>query len=1119
MVAKEQEESFNGFGGESEEVGGEEAVSEKGKAGKKKGRKRRRSPEAEVQEHEAEEELRGNNEETPAEVVNPVHGEEIPEERAFEGDGAETANTGLDGRFDDEDYTESMPKPKRSRKSNGTTKKRKRNTVKSNFVPETEEAAPEEQEPEEPASVLTEAKSSKNKARSTRSRKSRKPAAEEDIQEPEATQDAIADAGDNPVPTDLAALPDKIKRAKKKARVSPHKAFEDIVMAEEDDNDSAAVLHRPLTPAHISHHRTGSNVEDDSIEASAQLQMDARSFSSADLQDEPVPTPKQPSKKALGKRKASEVGIASNKKRKTQKDKAAGTPDLTAFGFFTQSAGNSRVIYSEPQRRATPVFTPINGPKSAILPPSAQRIPALPEPDDDSDVSEFVPEINKPSEPKKKRRLPIGDDEPSNANPKTPQKRSVTSKTPKSGAKTPSRSTTGKGRLSNEEVEAICTAVEEYREQNELTQVEINDLVQKDAKTEGLRLWKYVYDEAPDIPRTKILNLCRRKFHNFEARGSWTEEQDQELRDVYEKYPGKWKQIGESMNRFSEDCRDRWRNYLVCGDNMRKDIWGKEEEERFKEIVQECLEAVREMKRVSDDPRAAQTSDESLIDWNVVSQKMDRTRSRLQCLSKWKKLKERQEADVEDPVIAQPISETWRLEEAERLARSMKAREKLQLLYAIRDSGAGREGKIPWRRVQEELPGKARKMALRVCFRQMRQHIEDHEDMKLQDIVDLLIDAFEAAAPEEPTGYDDFDGFRASQRRLSKKQKRKSLGEVESSDDNGEGLSTITKKRKSRLSEKYVVDNEADDDIWRIPQDDEEPPKSSRRKEASSLQAEGNPVDSSGAKRKKKLRERMKDAGQSESQSQETDRRPSETSEDIHIALESLKTGKSKSRSSSAKKPTRILSNERVVESDEEEPPANEVYDAANDAVNDAANEDDEAEVESMDLDKLETYIGAGGPEVDEYEMDLNRPDTYTAAGGPAAEDDNSSFENDEGSPEHYDEGSVDLDEDCNATTNGAHEDHQGEESDFQDAGSVDLDAPIQTTYERRGGKSKRSASLVSVEEEPPKINGSANGHVDEERLSSDDDDMSDIPAKVPPKVIEPRKKKTKSKKSRLGLR
>ena len=177
-----------------------------------------------------------------------------------------------------------------------------------------------------------------------------------------------------------------------------------------------------------------------------------------------------------------------------------------------------------------------------------------------------------------------------------------------------------------------------------------------------------------------------------------------------------------------------------------------------------------------------------------------------------------------------PISETWRAVESLHVARKMTAKEKLLLLYAVRESGAGREGKIPWRRVKEDVPGKLKKMTMKIAFRQMRQHIEGNADMALQDIVDHLVDAYEASVPSEPTGFDDdFERFQSSQKILSNKKKRKRRSNVaaeaqvdSSSDDNGEGPSTITKpKRKPRLSEKFVVEKENEpDDIYAIPRDE-----------------------------------------------------------------------------------------------------------------------------------------------------------------------------------------------------------------------------------------------------------------------------------------------------------
>ncbi|KAE9369317.1 hypothetical protein N431DRAFT_485242 [Stipitochalara longipes BDJ] len=897
---------------------------EKEKRGGKKGRKGRKSK-------DLVEELEHEGEQLSGEGGNGGHHEEVPEvveatQEAMEMNGG--ANLDVQGHAE---------KPKRKNRPSGSTSKRKRKSTEADAP-----FQPGEVVPEEDASMLTEVKSASNKRRNTRSRKSRSELVEENTDEDEpaqlkgiddssqhkATQNPMSEGGEDSIPTESAADFLKTPQRTKNARDSLHQALQVLIGSAMVDDDPVAALHDPPTLAHSEHHRTHSASHE---EHARNAKKDLRSRGSAEPEEESEMTPKKASKKALGKRKASDISVSTSttKKRKTQKDKPAGTPELASFGF-TQS--------SDPERRATPMFTPINGPRASILPPSGQRPrpPVDPLADDESDENAFVPEVPvaRSTERKKKRRLPVGDDA---SNPQTPQnKGSRKSKTPKSAAKTPqikTPATTRPGKLPNDQVDVISAAVEEFREENGFSQVEINDLIQKNAKADTVGLWKHIYEQVPDVPHRSVQQMCRRRFHNFEARGQWTEEQDQELQDAYEKYPAKWKQIGEMLNRFSEDCRDRWRNYGVCGDNMRKDVWDKEEEERLKEVVQECIESIREMKRVSTDARDKAKSDESLVDWNVVSQNMYHTRSRLQCLQKWKKMKEREEVIINDPELAKPISETWRGEEAEYIARKMTAKEKLLLLYAVRESGAGREGKIPWRRIQEEVPGRPRKMTIKIAFRQMRQHIEDNEEMALQDIVDLLVDAFEASVPSEPVGFDDnFELFRSSQKLLSSKKKRKSRAkavaeaeaEVESSDDNGEGPSTITKpKPKARLSEKFVVDNDNEaDDIYAIPRD-EPSTESKRRKTSSSLPADENQVGSSTTKNKRKLRERMKSIGQSQSQSQERDdQRHSEIS-DVHTALESLKTGNSRARRAAAKeaaksKGKQVLSEERVAESGEE---------------------------------------------------------------------------------------------------------------------------------------------------------------------------------------------------------
>jgi hypothetical protein len=417
--------------------------------------------------------------------------------------------------------------------------------------------------------------------------------------------------------------------------------------------------------------------------------------------------------------------------------------------------------------------------------PSWTAINQIPEPTDDSDQeSNFQPDPSpaegssdpnpKPSpkpvsrkfrEKSKEKskeppkcRLPLNDSGPSTY----PKKRTrpgtteLEPKSPKTPASEPKRSqaapmTTGK--LSSEDIRAITDSIEGYKEMNDMSQYQINELVQQNAETDGAReLWKTVCGEVPSISSTRIHNFCRRKYHNFEARGKWSAEQDEELRDAYELNPGKWSIIGRQINRHPEDVRDRWRNYLVCGNNMRKDAWDKEEEDKLCIAVEECISIIKAARRRANNLRLLD-DEEKYIDWGKISEKMDYTRSRLQCSQKWKKLMSRQASDDDDDAALKPLSTSWRLGEAYKNARALSANDKLQLLNAIRQSGAAQEGKIPWGIIRNEFDKGSKRMTLKVCFRCLKEKITGHESMKLQDILEELIDAFEASVPNEPDGF------------------------------------------------------------------------------------------------------------------------------------------------------------------------------------------------------------------------------------------------------------------------------------------------------------------------------------------------------------------------------
>jgi hypothetical protein len=582
------------------------------------------------------------------------------------------------------------------------------------------------------------------------------------------------------------------------------------------------------------------------------------------LQDTADSEPKRPSKKALGKMKAVDKSISGPPRKnsnlsKSQKrchpgqdlrtmgfsaDRVSGSlqhvPDLTTslLGALSRKtyAGWDDSIDTEPSSpqlsvssskkatRKSETTMPSHSPQSSNDPKPWNANNKTSEPRDFSDSETRQPsskdESEEPAEtvgsslevvkpkPRRQRRHHV-DDEPGSfdSQPKknfyteSKTKRSKTSMKPITEAPTP------RGKLASQ-LNEIDRAVDDYRTLNNLTQYQMNELIQSSGNARpGQLLWRALYENLPDIPHRKLQNTCRRRFHNFEARGAWAPEDDEELRKAYEQHPGRWKMIGEILNRFPEDIRDRWRNYLVCGETRKTDIWMIEEEGQLREAVKECLEKIRNARLENKIGTASEIDDEKLIDWQEVSLLMNRTRSRLQCRNKWQFIKAREVKDAADQFETKPIALTvWRLGQASNIIKGFTATDKLRLLTTIRDSGASREGKIPWASIKKDLDGEGKRMAWRLCFQKLQENIPGYRDMDFKDILEWLIGAFESTAPDEPEGYEI-----PTEELKSKKRKRKmrsQRGEKQNnadlsndeylSHDNGEGLSTHRKRKRGQ---------------------------------------------------------------------------------------------------------------------------------------------------------------------------------------------------------------------------------------------------------------------------------------------------------------------------------
>ncbi|KAF4986618.1 hypothetical protein FGRMN_10754 [Fusarium graminum] len=303
------------------------------------------------------------------------------------------------------------------------------------------------------------------------------------------------------------------------------------------------------------------------------------------------------------------------------------------------------------------------------------------------------------------------------------------------------------GRFTDEELSRIAQAVESYRVEHNMDQQELNAMIHAAGGTtagdEHAALWARIFATCPDRHRQKIINITRKKFHNFVARGTWTNEQDIELRDLIEVHGTKWSKIAGIINRHPEDLRDRYRNYIVCGDSQRKDTWDEQEERNLTQYVMEAMGAIDELRRIQPTRELLKKPYEELIDWQNISERMERTRSRLQCITKWKAMNIKTHG--KDKLVSHapdaPIS--FRLEKARRQIAAMPDEERYRMVMAISGSSAQVESKIPWQRlVDKQFRNSWHRPTQMLLWRRLKHMVPESEQKSVRDCAHHLIELY-----------------------------------------------------------------------------------------------------------------------------------------------------------------------------------------------------------------------------------------------------------------------------------------------------------------------------------------------------------------------------------------
>ncbi|KAK5661788.1 hypothetical protein OQA88_9890 [Cercophora sp. LCS_1] len=300
------------------------------------------------------------------------------------------------------------------------------------------------------------------------------------------------------------------------------------------------------------------------------------------------------------------------------------------------------------------------------------------------------------------------------------------------------------GALTAAEERAVRGAVEAYRDFHDLTDKQIAQLVQ----TRGVKksdealneLWTSVSERCPTRPRTKLIKWCRHQFHDFVSRGTWTEEQDDELDEMIKAHGKKWTLIGGLINRHPDDIRDRYRNYLICRNTASFDYWSKEEEERLYDAVQEATNKLRNAQGQS---QKTGEELEGLINWQLISDAMGRTRTRLQCMSKWKQLGENNIIPNKVSAVL-PSSSSTRLRDTRKDLRKISVEDKYTLVLTIKDSSVTADSEIPWRAiVKDTFNNQYQRKALMVTWARLRDAVPNEDGRSTADIATSLCEMYE----------------------------------------------------------------------------------------------------------------------------------------------------------------------------------------------------------------------------------------------------------------------------------------------------------------------------------------------------------------------------------------
>ncbi len=374
------------------------------------------------------------------------------------------------------------------------------------------------------------------------------------------------------------------------------------------------------------------------------------------------------------------------------------------------------------------------------------------------------------------------------------------------------------GMFTTAEVAQLDAFRQTYCEENEISTWQFNELIHAPIRgnPKVTKLFIDINEILPYRKPTSLQRFCRRRYHNFSARGTWTKEEDERLKQAIAEKGKSWKAVGQVIERLPEDCRDRWRNYLINADNRNTERWTGDEIKNLVMAVHDCMKVMRYARRAEKERKYAgrdvpdsepDTNDEAeemkLINWQAVSDRMGENgggRSRLQCSHKYSKLKladrsaymrqVRQAGErmkrLEEGRPEKKSSksrEGWRYKSAKKRVANMKVGDKYDLLQVLSTCRVSEEGNIPWKRLgNNDFRAKWSRLERQAAWEMIKTKVPGSEKMDYHDVVNRLLTKMMAEDvehfderwdPEKDGNINDEGNFKKLSRRQERRNENK----------------------------------------------------------------------------------------------------------------------------------------------------------------------------------------------------------------------------------------------------------------------------------------------------------------------------------------------------------